>query len=99
MGCLVRMLAVPLHNGRLVLVEGEEVSYPEMNTPEWHAMTVKDKLISIILGAGHSLDDIEMNRIEEISKQYDAPVAPMTCHWACTGCNVCGSAGHGNSWF
>ena len=25
MGSLVRMLAVPLHNGRLVLVEGEEV--------------------------------------------------------------------------
>lgn len=26
MGGMVRMLAVPLHNGRLVLVEGEEVS-------------------------------------------------------------------------
>ena len=22
-----------------------------------------------------------------------------TCHWACAGCDVCGSKGHGNSWF
>ena len=22
-----------------------------------------------------------------------------SCHWSCNGCNKCGSAGHGNSWF
>ena len=52
------------------------MNYPEMNTPEWYKMSVKDKLISIILGAGHSLDDIEMERIEEISAQYDKPLEP-----------------------
>ena len=76
MASMDNLLAVPLHNGRLVLVESEEVNYPEMNTPEWYKMSVKDKLISIILGAGHSLDDIEMERIEEISAQYDKPLEP-----------------------
>ena len=52
------------------------MNYPEMNTPEWYKMSVKDKLISIILAAGHSLDDIEMERIEEISAQYDKPLEP-----------------------
>lgn len=23
----------------------------------------------------------------------------VKCHWACTGCDTCGSKGHGNSWF
>ena len=50
------------------------MNYPEMNTPEWYAMSVKDKLISIILGAGHSLSDIEIDRIDEISAQYDKPM-------------------------
>lgn len=22
-----------------------------------------------------------------------------SCHWACIGCDTCGSKGHGNSWF
>lgn len=26
-----------------------------------------------------------------------APAKPK-CHWSCTGCDICGSAGHGNSW-
>lgn len=33
-----------------------------------------------------------------------APSAPPkpdkpVCHWACTGCDICGSKGHANSWF
>lgn len=27
----------------------------------------------------------------------EAPEKPK-CHWSCTGCAVCGSAGHGDSW-
>ncbi|QNR53791.1 hypothetical protein phiK7A1_001c [Pseudomonas phage phiK7A1] len=27
------------------------------------------------------------------------PEGPGQCHWACTGCDTCGSAGHRNSWF
>jgi S-adenosylhomocysteine hydrolase len=57
-------------------VEGEEVKYPVLNSREWHAMSVKDKLISIILNAGHTLDEIEMERIEEILAQYDKPLEP-----------------------
>lgn len=76
MGSLDLNLALSLHSGSGLLVEGEEMIYPEMNTPEWYKMSVKDKLISIILGAGHSLSDIEMERIEEISAQYDKPLEP-----------------------
>lgn len=33
-------------------------------------------------------------------KPAEAPTlkAKPTCRWACTGCNICGSAGHDNSW-
>lgn len=33
-------------------------------------------------------------------KPVDEPTqkAKPKCHWACTGCDICGSAGHGNSW-
>jgi hypothetical protein len=27
------------------------------------------------------------------------PLINPSCHWACTGCDTCGSKGHGNSWF
>jgi hypothetical protein len=40
-------------------------------------------------------------RIDAALKPAEAPThnAKPTCHWACTGCDICGSAGHGNSWF
>jgi hypothetical protein len=75
---LDNLLAVSLHNGCLVLVEGGEVKYPEISTPEWYAMSVKDQLISIIIASGHSLDDVEMERIEAISAEYDKPLEQLT---------------------
>lgn len=32
-------------------------------------------------------------------KLYAEEHRSPTCHWACTGCNICGNAGHGDSWF
>ncbi|WP_314352582.1 hypothetical protein [Pseudomonas rhodesiae] len=33
-------------------------------------------------------------------KQAEAPPKKVkpTCHWACTGCDICGSAGRGDTW-
>lgn len=49
------------------------MTYPVLNSREWHSMSVKDKLISIILNAGHSLDELDIQRIEELTAVYDKP--------------------------
>jgi S-adenosylhomocysteine hydrolase len=52
------------------------MKYPVLNSREWHGLSVKDKLISIILNAGHSLSEIDMEAIEEISSRWDKPLEP-----------------------
>lgn len=38
-------------------------------------------------------DLLLLRRVEKFKKE-----TKPGCHWACTGCDVCGSAGHGDSW-
>ena len=63
-------------NGGRQVAGGFEMNYPVLNSREWHALSVKDKLISIILNAGHSLGEIDMKQIEDISSRWDKPLEP-----------------------
>lgn len=56
-------------------------------------------------GVGYSLEGVILatavinGTVKPGDKLYAEEHKPPTCHWACTGCNICGKAGHGDSWF
>lgn len=45
---------------------------------------------------GEELDPESLAELQELERKEQAK---NSHHWACAGCDICGSAGHGNSWF
>lgn len=42
--------------------------------------------------------DLYWRTVVDIQDDLDHPENQKEHHWACTGCNICGSSGKGGSW-